>query len=148
MGAAFIIINNAIKQRNRLEEEEKKKIKLLKEEKSMREKGFVKTQKLINPNSCYRHFYKDVRKRKTGLLMMLFSAISIALGLLFLGDESLLKCLIVGLGIIFLLIGRSNFFNQTEKWSEVREPKVLDGYHFDFTNYKPIFVDEWVSSKK
>lgn len=148
MGAAYIIIHNAMMQRKRREEEEEEERKKKEaEERKMIAKGYVKKYVLQNPHFRYRHAYRNISKEKTGLLLIALAAsglISITVTLIILQKFSVFFLIPKLILIIMWFIGSDKFRNETWDWSPSEKAPNKEGHYHLRTEDKAHYAYEWV----
>lgn len=141
---AFIIINaasnNARMQRERDELERKR-------DKKMRSLGYVQKSVLINPSTRYKHEFRNIEKRTTGIILIIiaFSILSVASSVLF-NNESISNYWLIPfiVSCILLFIGGNKINNTVDIYSSENIPKENPGHYFIKTNDQAIYKDEWV----
>jgi hypothetical protein len=141
---AFIIINAASNNaRMQMERDELER----KREKKMRALGYVQKSVLINPSTRYKHEFRNIEKRTTGiiLIMVAFSIIAVVLSVLF-NNASISNYWLIptALSCVLLFVGGNKINNTVDVYSSENIPAENPGHYFVKTSDKAIYKDEWV----
>ena len=145
---AFIIINAASNNsRMQIERDELQR----KADKKMRALGYVQKSVLINPNTRYKHEFRNIEKRTTGIILVVvaLSILAVVLSVLFnnksISDYWLIPAVLSG---VLLFVGGNKINNVVAVYSSENIPTENPGHYFIKTNDKAIYKDEWVKKEE
>lgn len=144
---AFIIINAA--SNNAREQREKEELERKKDEK-MRSLGYTKQLVLVNPSTRYKHEFRNIEKRTTGIILVVvaLSILAVVLSVLFnsksISDYWLIPAALSG---VLLFVGGNKINNIVAVYSSKNSPEENPGHYFVKTNDQAIYNDEWVKKK-
>lgn len=145
---AFIIINAASNNaRMQMERDELQR----KADKKMRALGYVQKSVLINPSTRYKHEFRNIEKKTTGIILIIvaFSILSVFLSVLFNNTSVNGYWLITAaLSCILFIFGTNKINNIVAVYSSENIPAENPGHYFVKTIDKAIYKDEWVKKEE
>jgi len=144
MGAGFWIIQRTIKSAaEKVREDEKREAKL-------RADGYVRKFGLMNPNTCYVHYYRKYKTQQRGVIYTCLTmlAISILIPLMVILPFTIWFLIPIIAIVTFLSIGLLKIFNSDIGWSATKEPIVREGCFCFKTEHEPLYDYKWIKEEE